>query len=228
MSKPTASPNAQRRSAESARDRDDALALVPSLLPFEKELALYEALLRKWQMSTNLVAAGTLPQVWTRHFADSAQVLEAFPAISTWADLGSGAGFPGMVMAICSKSRAGAKVHLIESDQRKAAFLRAVSRETDAPATVHLGRIEEELPRLAGEVEGVTARALAPLSKLIEYSREHLLKNAIAVFLKGEDWSSELTASSAAASFQVRTIESRTNPSGRIVAVARDFGARRD
>lgn len=228
MSKPIDSGDAPRRLRDIADDRAHALGIAPSLRPFVKELELYEALLRKWQKSTNLVALGTLPQIWSRHFADSAQVLEAFPTISTWADLGSGAGFPGMVMAICLKSRPGAKVHMIESDQRKAAFLRAVSRETAAPAKVHLGRIEDELPRLEGHVEGLTARALAPLPKLIEWSREHLLKNAVAVFLKGEDWSNELTASSAAANFQIRTIESRTYPSGRIIAIARDFGARRD
>ncbi len=210
---------------EGTRDRDYALEMAPSLRPFVKELELYEALLQKWQKSTNLVAAGTLPHLWSRHFADSAQVLDAFPKIETWADLGSGAGFPGMVMAICLKSRPGAEVHLIESDQRKVAFLRAVSRETGAAAHIHLGRIEMELPRLEGRVAGITARALAPLPRLVEWSREHLLKNAIAAFLKGEDWSNELTASSVADNFDVRTIESRTNPSGRIVAIARDFGA---
>lgn len=202
-----------------------ALELAPSLRPFVKEFEIYEALLRKWQKSTNLVAASTLPTLWSRHFGDSAQVLEAFPQIETWVDLGSGAGFPGMVLAICLKSRPGAEVHLIESDQRKVAFLRAVSRETGAPAQIHLGRIEAELPGLAGRVAGVTARALAPLPQLVDWSCELLLKNAIAVFLKGEDWSNELTASSVADSFEIRTIESRTNPSGRIVAIARKFGA---
>lgn len=216
------------RSSAFGGDRDHALEIAPTLRPFVEELELYEGLLRKWQKSINLVAAGTLSHIWSRHFADSAQVLEAFPTITTWADLGSGAGFPGMVMAICLKPHPGAAVHLIESDQRKAAFLRAVSRETGAPAHIHLGRIETELPRLRGRVGGITARALAPLPRLIEWSQEHLLKNAVAVFLKGEDWSSELTASNAAASFDVTTIESRTNPSGRIIAIARDFGARRD
>lgn len=212
-------------SRESTRDRDEALALAPLLRPFVRELELYEALLHKWQKSINLVAGGTLPNLWSRHFADSAQILEAFPNIVTWADLGSGAGFPGMVMAICLKSRPGAIVHLIESDQRKVAFLRAVSRETAAPVEIHLGRIESELPRLEGQIDGIAARALAPLPQLIDWSRDHLLKSATAAFLKGEDWAVELTASSVADSFQVRTIASRTHPSGRIVAVARDFGA---
>lgn len=206
-------------------DRETALEIAPMLASVAPKLEIYESLLRKWQKSINLVAARTLPELWSRHFADSAQVLEAFPEIGVWADLGSGAGFPGMVMAICLASRPGSRVHLIESDQRKASFLRAVSRETGAPAEIHVGRIETELPRLLGEIEGITARALAPLPQLVDWSREHLLKNAVGVFLKGEDWQSELTASSVADNFQVRTIASRTHPTGRIVAIAQDFGA---
>jgi 16S rRNA (guanine527-N7)-methyltransferase len=189
------------------------------------ELELYEALLSRWRAKINLVAEPTLSRVWTRHFADSAQVLEAFPSILTWADLGSGAGFPGMVLAILLKDRPGAMVHLIESDQRKAAFLRAVSRETQAPATIHVGRIEEELPSLLGQVSGVTARALAPLPRLIDWSREHLLKNAIGVFLKGEEWRGELTNGDGLDSFQIRAIASRTNPQARLIAVAKNFSA---
>jgi 16S rRNA (guanine527-N7)-methyltransferase len=210
---------------EAARDRERALELAPALRPFIREFELYEALLRKWQKSINLIAPGTLPNIWTRHFADSAQILDDFPKIERWADLGAGAGFPGMVLGICLKDRPGAKVHLIESDQRKASFLRAVSRETGAPAEIHLGRIESELPKLDSRVEAVTARALAPLSQLVEWSRELLLKNAIGVFLKGEDWEAELTASKAADSFRVRAFASRTLSSGRIIAIARDFGA---
>nr|WP_255608879.1 16S rRNA (guanine(527)-N(7))-methyltransferase RsmG [Methylosinus sp. Sm6] len=200
------------------------MELAPALRPFVRELALYEALLRKWQKSINLVAPGTLPTLWTRHFADSAQVLERFPNVEKWADLGAGAGFPGMVLAICLRERPGAKVHLIESDQRKASFLRAVSRETGAPAEIHLGRIETELPKLEGSVDAVTARALAPLSQLVEWSRELLLKSTVGVFLKGEDWAIELTDSKVADNFQVRTFASRTHSSGRIIAIARDFG----
>lgn len=213
------------RANHSADDRAEALALAPMLRGHLREFDIYESLLRKWQTSTNLVAVGTLPHLWTRHFADSAQILEAFPEIDTWVDLGSGAGFPGMVLAICLKDRPGARVHLIESDQRKAAFLRAVSRETGAVAQIRVGRIEQELPPLAGVVGGVTARALAPLPQLLDWTRELLLKSAKGVFLKGEDWSSELTASSVADSFQARTIASRTHSGSRIVAIARDFGA---
>lgn len=210
---------------EAARDRERALELAPTLRPFIREFEAYDSLLRKWQKSINLVAPGTLPNLWTRHFADSAQILDVFPKINRWADLGSGAGFPGMVLAICLKDRPGAQIHLIESDQRKASFLRAVSRETGAPAEIHLGRIENELPLLEGRVDAISARALAPLSQLVDWSRELLLKSAVGVFLKGEDWEAELTASKAADNFQVRAVASRTHSSGRIIAIARDFGA---
>jgi 16S rRNA (guanine527-N7)-methyltransferase len=185
------------------------------------DLEAYEALLRAWQPKINLVSAPTLATLWTRHFADSAQIFEDFPVISRWADLGSGAGFPGMVLALLLKGRPGAAVHLIESDQRKAAFLRAVSRETDAPAIVHVGRIESELPALLGQIEGICARALAPLPKIVDWSREHLLKSAVGVFLKGEDWRFELTALAAESSFRTRSIVSRTNPTARIIVVER-------
>jgi len=211
--------------AAPAKDRETALALCPALRPALAELEIYENLLRSWQAKINLVAEPTLAAIWTRHFADSAQLLDAFPNIGAWADLGSGAGFPGMVLAILLKRRPGAVVHLIESDQRKAAFLRAVSRETAAPAVIHIGRIEHELPLLVGAIGGVTARALAPLPQLVDWSRDHLLKNAVGVFLKGEDWESELTALEAESSLQTRSIMSRTNPSARLIAVARDFGA---
>lgn len=206
---------------EASSDKAAAIALCPSLAGASVELEAYEALLRAWQPRINLVSGPTLMALWTRHFADSAQLFESFPNIFRWADLGSGAGFPGMVLALLLKSRPGAVVHLIESDQRKAAFLRAVSRETKAPVIVHMGRIESELPSLLGEVEGICARALAPLPRLVDWSREHLLKSAIGAFLKGEDWRGELTAMAAESSFQTRNIVSRTNPAARIIIVER-------
>ena len=150
-------------------------------------------LLRRWQAKINLVSAATLDEIWLRHFADSAQVHAAAPHVRRWADLGSGAGFPGLMTALLLKSTPDAVVHLIESDQRKAGFLRAVSRETGAPAVIHAGRIESVLPNLA-EIGGVSARALAPLSRLVQLAEAPLEKGAIGVFLKGEEWRDELTA----------------------------------
>ncbi|QGM47077.1 16S rRNA (guanine(527)-N(7))-methyltransferase RsmG [Methylocystis heyeri] len=208
-------------------DREMALDLCPILRPVTAELDIYETLLRAWQKKINLVSAQTLPSLWLRHFADSAQIAASFPDILCWADLGSGGGFPGMVTALLLKGREGAVVHLIESDQRKAAFLRAVSRETGAPAIVHVGRIEQELPALVGKIEGVSARALAPLPQLVAWSQEVLWKGGIGAFLKGEDWRNELTSLEAEGSFQFRTIASRTNSAARLIAVAKEFRADR-
>lgn len=203
----------------SGSTRAFALELIPSLQKIEGELSIYEELLRRWQAKINLVAPNTLNDIWLRHFADSAQVLDAAPRAKCWADIGSGAGFPGLVTALLLKDEAGALVHLIESDQRKAAFLRAVSRETGAPAEVHAERIEKILPALATEIEAVSARALAPLSRLVEMAREPLENGAKAVFLKGEEWRDELTAAQALGNFTYETVQSRTHKRARLIVV---------
>jgi len=199
--------------------RQQAFRLFPELESIAAELAIYADLLQRWQEKINLVASGTLGDMWMRHFADSAQVLAAAPVVSRWADLGSGAGFPGLVSALLLKGRPGAVVHLIESDQRKAAFLRAVSRETAAPAVIHAERIESAMPRLTGQIDGVSARALAPLARLVELSGEALTHGAVGVFLKGEEWRDELTAVEALGSFSCESAESRTRKGARIVVV---------
>lgn len=199
--------------------RAKALELFPALREIERELGLYEELLRRWQAKINLVAPNTLDDVWWRHFADSAQVAEAAPGATVWADIGSGAGFPGLVTALLIKNRPGGHVHLIESDQRKAAFLRAVSRETGAPVTVHAERIEKALPPLAGKIDAISARALAPLDRLVEMVREPLKKGATAVFLKGEEWQDELTAARGLGNFRIETVQSRTHPRARLIVV---------
>ncbi len=206
--------------APQSDDRAAALALCPSIRGRIEEFETYERLLRAWQPKINLVSAQTLQNLWVRHFADLAQLLDLCPNALRWADLGSGAGFPGMVLALLLKQRVGAVVHLIESDQRKAAFLRAVSRETEAPAEIHASRIEEALPPLRGRIEAISARALAPLPQLIDWSRDHLLKTAVGVFLKGEEWRAELTAAQREDSFSFSSFESRTHSSARIIVVS--------
>ncbi|MGD9543951.1 MAG: 16S rRNA (guanine(527)-N(7))-methyltransferase RsmG [Methylocystis sp.] len=199
--------------------REAALSLFPDLRRIQAELALFESLLRRWQAKINLVASGTLNDLWLRHFADSAQVCAAAPDVVRWADMGSGAGFPGLITALLLKGRPCAVVHLIESDQRKAGFLRAVSRETGAPAVVHAERIERVTPELTGLIEGVSARALAPLSRLIQLAEGPLAQGAVGVFLKGEEWRDELTAVDALGSFRCESTESRTRKGARIVVV---------
>ncbi len=151
-----------------------------------KRLEIYEALLKKWQRTINLVGDSTLPDVWIRHFADSLQISEAAPEARRWLDLGSGGGFPGLVTAIRYADDPAAHVHLIESDQRKCAFLRGVSRETGTPATVHCGRIEAIVPDLDAPIDAVSARALTPLATLLGYAEKFIDKGAVGVFSKGQ------------------------------------------
>lgn len=199
--------------------RKEALALFTELKSIQAELEIYESLLHRWQAKINLVSSATLDDVWLRHFADSAQVHAVAPHIRCWADLGSGAGFPGLVTALLLKSTPDAVVHLIESDQRKASFLRAVSRETGAPAIILAERIESVLPNLSAEVGGVSARALAPLTRLVQLAEAPLKKGAVGVFLKGEEWRDELTAVEALGSLSCESADSRTREGARVVVV---------
>jgi len=196
-----------------------SLDLFPALREIERELSVYEDLLKRWQVKINLVAPKTLGEVWVRHFADSAQAQTAVPKAKVWLDFGSGAGFPGLVTALLLKRSPGARVHLIESDQRKAAFLRAVSRETGAPVDVHAERVETALPPLVDQAQAISARALAPLAHLVEIARAPLEKGAIGVFLKGEEWRSELTAAERLGNFKFKTIQSRTHPRASLIVV---------
>jgi 16S rRNA (guanine527-N7)-methyltransferase len=166
-------------------------------------LEIYAALLRKWQPTINLVSTSTLDRLWSRHIGDSLNVWKAAPGAKIWMDLGSGAGFPGLVTAICLADIAGAHVHLVESDQRKCAFLRDVSRETGAPVTIHVERIEKLLPSFAEAMDAVSARALAPLQTLVLLAEKLLEKGAVGVFPQGETASIALTDSRLLARFDV-------------------------
>lgn len=154
-------------------------------------MEVYVALLRKWSASINLVSTRSLADVWSRHVLDSARLMPFCPPEARhWVDLGSGAGFPGMVVAILAKHRIpGMRITLVESDARKAAFLRTVSRETGTQATVLGERIEDALPLNA---DVVSARALAPLPELCGLACRHLSPAGIALFLKGATVDDEL------------------------------------
>jgi 16S rRNA (guanine527-N7)-methyltransferase len=204
-------------------DRAAALALIPVTADTEMRLAIYAELLLKWQKTINLVAASTLPQLWTRHFADSLQVVVAAPDARIWVDLGTGAGFPGLVTAIALADVAGARVHLIESDQRKSAFLREVSRETGAAAVIHVGRIEDIAPTIHGRIDAVSARALAPLPHLLTLAEPLLKKGASGLFLKGQHLEDELTDSSIASRYEIEMRRSRTSASAHLLLVKDRF-----
>src|SRR4030081_3069317 len=150
-----------------ASDKAAALALTPVSRETEVRLERYVDLLREWQTKTNLVAASTLPNLWTRHISDSLQLLTLAPSAKVWVDLGSGGGFPGVVLACVLAETPDATVHLVERNAKKAAFLREAVRVTSAAATVHLTGIGDSVDRIGSGVDCVTARALAPLHQLV-------------------------------------------------------------
>ena len=169
-----------------ADDRRAALRLVPVSRETEDRLAIFVELLDRWRHKTNLISNSTFPSVWTRHIADSAQLIALAPEAKRWVDMGSGAGFPGLVIAIQLADVPGAIVHCIESDGRKCAFLREAARATGAAAAIHPVRVEAIEPESLGTVDAVTARAFAPLPLTLKLARPWMARGAIAVFPRGE------------------------------------------
>jgi 16S rRNA (guanine527-N7)-methyltransferase len=205
----------------SAKDKAEALALTPAPPNTVERLDRYVALLLEWQAKTNLVAPSTLPHLWTRHIADSLQLLDLAPTAKVWVDLGSGGGFPGVVLACALAETPGAKVHLVERNAKKAAFLREAVRVTSAAATVHLAEIGDSVERIGGRVDCVTARALAPLHQLIGFAEPFVSGGAKALFLKGQDVEAELTEATKYWIIQPRLHSSRTGGHGWIVELDR-------
>lgn len=185
------------------------------------DLVTYESLLRQWQKTVNLVAPSTLDAVWSRHFADSAQLLRLAPAAArTWLDLGSGAGFPGLVIAIMLKGREGARVTLVESDTRKAAFLREVARHTGAAVDIYAGRIELlSTQDKVAQFDVVTARALASLERLLDLSAPFWGANTVAIFPKGKDAEAEIQEAGKRWTFACRREASLTDGQGRVLVI---------
>jgi 16S rRNA (guanine527-N7)-methyltransferase len=200
-----------------AADKAAALSLVPVSRETEERLDRFVALLEEWQAKMNLVAPSTLPNLWTRHIADSLQLLPLAPSGRTWMDLGSGGGFPGAVLACAFAEMPGATIHLVERNTKKAAFLREALRVTSAPGIVHLSNIEDTVDRFAGRIDCVTARALAPLHQLIGFTEPLLTKGAKALFLKGQDVEVELTEATKYWNIESRLHASRTGGHGWIV-----------
>ncbi|MGJ4890232.1 16S rRNA (guanine(527)-N(7))-methyltransferase RsmG [Bradyrhizobium sp. HKCCYLR20261] len=200
-------------------DKAAALALTPVSRETEQRLDRYVALLLEWQAKTNLVAPSTLAHLWTRHISDSLQLLDLAPDAKIWVDLGSGGGFPGVVLACALAERPGAQVHLVERIAKKAAFLREAIRVTGAPGIVHLSEIGDIVEKWSGRVDCVTARALAPLHQLIGFAEPLVKKGAKALFLKGQDVDAELTESTKYWKIEPKLHSSRTGGQGWIVAI---------
>jgi 16S rRNA (guanine527-N7)-methyltransferase len=204
-------------SPDLAADRERALALTPVSRETLGRLDRFVELLLETQAHTNLIGSGTIPTLWTRHIADSLQLLDLALEAKTWLDLGSGAGFPGLVLACVLADRPGAAVHLVESTGKKAAFLRTVAERLALPATVHHVRVEDFSPPVTADV--IAARALAPLPKLFGYVAPFLDSGAQALLPKGQDVEAELTEAAKYWKIEAELVPSRTNPAGRIVVV---------
>jgi 16S rRNA (guanine527-N7)-methyltransferase len=200
------------------------------------DLARIVEALGQWQKAKNLVGPKTLDEVWTRHIADSLQLFHLEPNARRWLDLGSGAGFPGLVIAIMLKSRYGSvsdemneapadtdgeqtHVHCVESNARKCAFIRHAARITHAPVKVHHARIEDVIAGFARSVDVVTARALAPLPKLLAWTSPLLKTGVTGLFPKGDQVAAELTESLKYWRFNYDTLPSQTDPRGRILRI---------
>lgn len=183
-------------------------------------LTRYAELLTQWQARTNLVAASTLPSLWSRHFADSAQLSGLAPEARLWLDLGSGAGFPGLVVAILQAGTPDFHMHLVESNRKKCAFLAEVTRETKAAVDIHCVRIED-LAESAQSLEGdvVSARALAPLPRLLELASPFFGPATRGLFLKGREAESEIEAARANFDFAVSLHPSVTSADSHIVEI---------
>jgi 16S rRNA (guanine527-N7)-methyltransferase len=203
-----------------AADRAAALALVAVSRETEARLDRFIGVLRQWQQHTNLIATSTEPKLWTRHVADSLQLIALAPERRIWADLGSGAGFPGLVIACALADTPGAQVHLVESSTKKASFLREAAQASGAPAVVHAVRIEDFVRNAPAGIDAVTARAVAPLAKLLTAAYPLLKRGVLGLFPKGQDVDAELTV--AAKCWNIRTTlqPSLTNPASRIVIVS--------
>lgn len=177
-------------------------------------LSAYVSLLEKWNPRINLVGRQTLPDVWQRHILDCGQLSRYVPADGPWIDLGSGAGLPGVILAILSP----VPVHLVESDSRKCAFLREAARITGANTTIHNSRIEAVAPDLAAlNPTLVTARALAPLDRLLHMVAPICTSGTAILLLKGRDVEVELTEASKSWTMQASLHQSLSDPDGRVL-----------
>jgi 16S rRNA (guanine527-N7)-methyltransferase len=200
-------------------DKKRAFELTPVSRETEKRLEIFVDLLLLWQSKFNLIAKSTLPLVWTRHVADSLQLIDHAPDALVWADYGSGAGFPGIPIACALAEKPGAQIHLIESVGKKANFLREAVRETGIPATVHHMRAENFGDSYGDKVDVVTARALSPLKTLCDQTFPLIKRGAIGLFNKGQDVDAELTEAAKYWTIQASKAPSKTSPQGCIVII---------
>jgi len=202
-----------------AADKARALTLFPVSRETETRLDTYVKVFLLWQSKLNLVASSTLHELWTRHIADSLQLVPLVPEARVWVDLGSGGGFPGIPIACALAEQPGAKVHLIESNGKKAAFLREAVRATGAAAVVHHERAEKFGESCEETVHAVTARALAPLKILCDLAFPLISRGAVGLFPKGQDIDAELTDAAKYWKLEAAKVPSKTSPESSIVII---------
>jgi 16S rRNA (guanine527-N7)-methyltransferase len=199
---------------------DEAKAHIAARVSREtlERLEAYDGLLRKWQFKVNLVAKGTLDTLWTRHFLDSFQLLDLVPEThGLWLDIGSGGGFPGLVCAICAKDIAfDHHFQLLESDTRKCAFLREVARITNTKVDIRNTRIEAQ-PTANAAI--LSARALAPLPKLLAWVQHHLRPDGVCLLQKGAGHGLELESARADWQMDVEVLPSLTSQDSVILRI---------
>jgi 16S rRNA (guanine527-N7)-methyltransferase len=208
-------------------DKARALALTPVSRETETRLDRFVEALLLGQRTANLVASSTLVHLWTRHIADSLQLVPLAPDAKLWVDLGSGGGFPGVPIACALAGKPGTMVHLIESNGKKAAFLSEAVRVTGAPASVHRERAEKFAESCAEPVHVVTARALAPLKRLCDQAFPFIARGALGLFPKGQDVEAELTEAAKYWTLEADKVTSKTNPASSIVVIRRLKARRR-
>ncbi|MDE4134732.1 16S rRNA (guanine(527)-N(7))-methyltransferase RsmG [Phaeobacter sp. QD34_3] len=180
-------------------------------------LKVFESTIRKWNPKINLVSRSSLEDLWTRHFVDSIQVFRCATPPDHWVDIGSGGGFPGVVVAILAADESPqTRVTLIESDQRKSAFLRTVARECGAKVEVISKRIEAADPQNA---DVLSARALADLSILLEFTERHLKPGGVSLFPKGVTWKKEVDNARERWRFDLEPITSLTEPDAVVLKI---------
>lgn len=180
-------------------------------------LVTFQHLVEKWTPKINLISKSSISEIWDRHIIDSLQLFDLAPTADRWVDLGSGGGFPGLVIAIVAQEKGTPKhVTLVESDQRKCAFLRTAVRELSLNVTVLSKRIEE-IPSLGADV--LSARALADLSQLLGLATQHLQPDGCALFPKGAQWEKELSDARQMWSFSCESVTSKTNPAAAILKI---------
>ena len=194
----------------------DFLAVVGATAERRRDIETYREMLSAANQHMNLVGESTLAEFWTRHFVDSAQLLWFSPDTLVWADLGSGAGLPGVILAILLKGRPGARVHLVESMSKRCGFLGEVVQTLGLPAIVHNARAET----LKLKVDMITARACAPLDRLLGYAEPFFARGARALFLKGAEVEGEVALARAHWRFQCATDVSLSDSRGRLLSVS--------